>query len=282
MLDNTIFKRPKNSLEGTDPQEIAHSTCPSCEKNIPRRALSENKRVCPSCGYYFKLTSRQRIGMIADAKSFIEFDKELKSTNFLDFPGYDAKLEKSMESSGEKEGVVTGLCTISGNKCAIFVMEPGFIMGSMGSAVGEKITRIFEYAEENMLSVVGVTVSGGARMQEGIYSLMQMAKVSGAVKKHNDKGLFYLALLTDPTTGGVTASFAMQADVIIAEPKALIGFAGPRVIEQTIRQKLPAGFQKAEYLLESGFLDDIVERKTQKSYIAKMLRYHNIAEEADL
>jgi acetyl-CoA carboxylase carboxyl transferase subunit beta len=203
--------------------------------------------------------------MIADKKSFVEHDAKLTSTNTLAFPEYDEKLERAKKESKEQEAVITGVCSIGGYPCAIFVMEPRFIMGSMGRIVGEKITRIFEYATKKSLPVVGYTVSGGARMQEGILSLLQMAKVSGAVKYHSDAGNLYLTVLTNPTTGGVTASFAMQGDIIISEPDALIGFAGPRVIEQTILQKL-------------GFIDGIIERKDQKDYIAKILKLHSRSE----
>ena len=184
------------------------------------------------------------------------------------------KLINANLESKENEAVITGVAKIGGYACAIFVMEPYFMMGSMGCVVGEKITRIFEYATENKIPVLGFTLSGGARMQEGILSLMQMAKTSGAVKKHSDDGNLYITVLTDPTTGGVTASFAMEGDIIIAEPHALVGFAGPRVIEQTIRQKLPEGFQRAEFLLKNGFVDAIVPRNEQKSYITKLLSFH--------
>jgi len=212
--------------------------------------------------------------MIADAGTFIETDKELIPHNILNFPGYDKKLEAAQLQSAETDSVVCGECEIGGNKAALFVMDPNFMIGSMGSVAGEKITRTFERAREKNIPVVGFTVSGGARMQEGIISLMQMAKTSGAVKKHSDGGGLFVCVLTDPTTGGVTASFAMEADIIIAEPYALIGFAGPRVIEQTIRKKLPPGFQRAEFQLEHGFVDSIVDRKRQKKYISQLLQMH--------
>jgi acetyl-CoA carboxylase carboxyl transferase subunit beta len=214
--------------------------------------------------------------MICDKNSFVELDKELRSTNILGFPEYDKKLKNARLVSAEADAVICGLCSVNGVPVAVFVMEPYFMMGSMGVIVGEKITRLFEKAREEKLPVVGFTVSGGARMQEGIMSLMQMAKVSGAVKLHSDDGNLYICVLTDPTTGGVTASFAMQADIIIAEPHALVGFAGPRVIEQTIRRKLPDGFQQAEFLLEKGFVDDIVDRRRQKKYIGQVLKMHTV------
>ena len=191
--------------------------------------------------------------------------------NPLDFPDYDGKLEKARETSGERDAVVTGTGRIGGRKCAFFVMDSGFMMGSMGTVVGEKITRAFEYATESGLPVVGFTCSGGARMQEGVLSLIQMAKISAACRWHSKAGLFYLAILTDPTTGGVTASFAMEGDVIAAEPGALIGFAGQRVIEQTTGQTLPEGFQKAEFQLEHGFADFIIGRKEMKDTISALI-----------
>jgi len=212
--------------------------------------------------------------MLADTGTFIEYDKELTPKNVLNFPEYDAKLEAARLQSAETDSVVCGECVIGGMKVAIFAMEPSFMMGSMGSVAGEKITRTFERALEENIPVIGFAVSGGARMQEGMVSLMQMAKTSGAVKRHSDAGNLYICILTDPTTGGVTASFAMEADIILAEPNALIGFAGPRVIEQTIRKKLPTGFQRAEFQLEHGFVDKIVYRKRQKAYLTKLLEMH--------
>jgi len=212
--------------------------------------------------------------MIVDEDSFVEHDKNLVSKNILKFPDYDSKLKKAKDTSNEKEAVVCGVAKIKGMECALFVMNSEFMMGSMGVVVGEKVTRLFEYATQNRLSVVGFTVSGGARMQEGVLSLMQMAKTSCAVKRHNDTGLLYITVLTDPTTGGVTASFAMEGDIILAEPGALIAFAGPRVIEQTIKQKLPEGFQRSEFLLEKGFIDAIVERKALRDTLANILKLH--------
>jgi acetyl-CoA carboxylase carboxyl transferase beta subunit len=283
MLNKDLFKKPLNTLEWFDrhakgsqpdiPDEMCVS-CPSCKAILLNGELDERFHVCPKCGYHFRMNARQRIGMIADAESFRETDSDLRARNLLNFPGYDKKLWHAHLESAEREGVVCGTASIGGFSCFLFVMEPFFMMGSMGTVVGEKITRLFEYATERSLPVVGYTVSGGARMQEGILSLMQMAKTSGAVKRHSDAGNLYVAVLTDPTTGGVTASFAMEADIILAEPKALIGFAGPRVIEQTIRQKLPPDFQRAEFLFEKGFLDDIVVRSRQKDYLANLLSLH--------
>ena len=272
-----LFRSPQNELEkgGKEAEDAGiRSTCPRCGVQLPLSDLQENMNVCTACGYHFRITPRERIAYITDEGSFRELDGELMSRDVLDFPGYDQKLRNARLSSREKDAVVCGTAEIGGCPCALFVMDPNFMMGSMGAVVGEKITRLFESATELGLPVVGFTVSGGARMQEGILSLMQMAKTSAAVRRHSDAGLLYLTILTDPTLGGVTASFAMDGDIIIAEPGATIGFAGPRVIEQTIRKKLPQGFQTAEFLLEHGFVDLIVPRHEQKETIASLLKLH--------
>lgn len=248
--------------------------CPKCSKQNKHSVLFDNAMICPECGAYFRMGALERIALITDKDSFLECDGELKSQNPIDFPDYDTKIKKAVKDSGLNEGVVCGTATIDGNPCAIFVMDSKFMMGSMGCVVGEKITRLFEKATQEHLPVVGFTTSGGARMQEGIFSLMQMAKVSGAAKKHSDSGNLYITVITDPTTGGVTASFAMQGDIIISEPKALIGFAGARVIEQTTGKKLPDGFQKAEFMLEHGFIDMIEDRKRLKYTVGKLLKIH--------
>lgn len=248
--------------------------CKKCGTETLYGELRENLMICPECGAYLRMSARERIDQIADDGSFKEIDKGLKSKNRLKFPGYDEKLESAEKTSGLLEAVVCGTAKIDGIKCAMFVMDSNFMMGSMGTVVGEKITRLFEKATKEKLPVVGFTTSGGARMQEGILSLMQMAKVSGAVKRHSEAGLLYIAVLTDPTTGGITASFAMQGDIIMAEPKALVGFAGARVIQQTIGQELPKGFQSAEFLLEHGFIDIIEERQRLKYTISKLLEIH--------
>ena len=275
------FLKPKNKLEeggrsaapvqrdAGEPEE----NCPNCHKDIPLSRLLANDLVC-TCGYHFRMKARQRIRMIADKDSFHELFSNIASENPLNFPGYKDKLETVRTASGEQEAVVCGVCRIGRAKTCIFAMEPGFMMGSMGYGVGEKITQLFEYALKHRLPVIGFTVSGGARMQEGLVSLMQMAKTSAAVKLHSDTGLLYIAVLTDPTTGGVTASFAMEADITLAEPGATVGFAGARVIEQTTRKALPDGFQKSEFVLEHGFIDSIVYRNNQKKYIAGLLRMH--------
>ena len=272
-----LFRSPQNELEkgGKEAEDAGiRNSCPRCRVQLPLSDLQENMNVCTACGYHFRITPRERIAYITGEGSFKELDGELMSRDVLDFPGYDQKLRNARLSSREKDAVVCGTAEIGGCPCALFVMDPNFMMGSMGAVVGEKITRLFESATELGLPVVGFTVSGGARMQEGILSLMQMAKTSAAVRRHSDAGLLYLTILTDPTLGGVTASFAMDGDIIIAEPGATIGFAGPRVIEQTIRKKLPQGFQTAEFLLEHGFVDLIVPRHEQKETIASLLKLH--------
>ncbi|MDE6357683.1 MAG: acetyl-CoA carboxylase, carboxyltransferase subunit beta, partial [Eubacteriales bacterium] len=230
--------------------------------------------VCPECNFNFRLSARERIKTIADKNIFVEFDKDMIAKNPLEYPNYETKIQNLQEKTGLNDAVISGKCQIYGKDCVLCVMDSSFIMGSMGSVVGEKITRAFEYATEQKLPIIIFTASGGARMQEGIMSLMQMAKVSAAVAKHSEEGLLYVTVLTDPTTGGVTASFGMLGDIILSEPKALIGFAGPRVIEQTIKQKLPEGFQTAEFLLEHGFVDAIVEREKMKKTLSDILKIH--------
>ena len=224
-----------------------------------------------------RLSARGRIASLIDPDTFEELDADLSSDNILGFPGYDEKLEAARRNSGEAEAVLTGIARLAQRPIAIFAMDSRFMMGSMGRVVGEKITRLFERATADALPVIGFCVSGGARMQEGILSLLQMAKVSAAVARHSAAGGLYIPILTDPTTGGVSASFALQGDIIIAEPGALIGFAGPRVIEQTTGEKLPKGFQRAEYLLEHGFIDDIVARDDQRAWLTAILRLHQDA-----
>ena len=276
------FLKPKNQLEegGRTSAPVQRDdgepekNCPNCHKDIPLSRLWANDLVCP-CGYHFRMKARQRIQMIADKGSFHEMYSGMKAENPLNFPGYKDKVETVRTASGEEEAVVCGTATIGKQKCCLFVMESYFMMGSMGSAVGEKITSLFEYAIQHRLPVIGFTVSGGARMQEGLLSLMQMAKTSAAVKRHSDAGLLYIAVLTDPTTGGVTASFAMEADIILAEPGATVGFAGARVVEQTTKKALPEGFQKSEFVLEHGFIDNIIPRSNQKKYLTELLKMHD-------
>lgn len=248
--------------------------CKNCKKELALSRLVRNYYVCPECSSYQRIPARDRITMISDDESFREIAGNLTSVDFLDFPGYSDKLEKAKKTLHENEAVVCGYCKIGGVRCAVFSMDSRFIMASMGSVVGEKITRLFEFALEKKLPVIGFTASGGARMQEGIISLMQMAKCSAAIKRHSEAGHLYVTVLTDPTTGGVTASFAMQGDIILAEPGALIGFAGRRVVEQTTGSRLPDNFQSSEFLFEHGFVDNIVPRKDLNSVLATLLKQH--------
>lgn len=268
---------PKKPVE--IPQDMLFK-CPRCLNVIMTDELVKNLKVCPNCGYHSRITAEERLSVTADKGSFIEFDKDMVSKNPIDFPGYETKQEALREKTGLKDGVITGECTIRGQRCVIGIMDSRYMMASMGSVVGEKITRAFEYATEKRLPVIMFTASGGARMQEGIVSLMQMAKTSGAAARHSDAGLLYISVMTDPTTGGVTASFASLGDIIIAEPKVVIGFAGRRVIEGTIRQRLPDDFQTAEFMLEHGFVDMIEERKSMRRTLAHILKLHSTAKEA--
>lgn len=248
--------------------------CPGCGKVIYTKLLLKNFKRCEDCGYNFKISASERYTMILDEGKLEEFDAEMSSRDPLNFPGYSSKLSLTQIKTGLVDGVITGKGKIDGLPVMLGVMDPAFFMGSMGTTIGEKLTRLFEQATKEKLPVIVFTASGGARMQEGIFSLMQMAKVSAAAAKHSEAGLLYITVLTDPTTGGVTASFAMLGDIILAEPGALIGFAGPRVIEQTIGQKLPEGFQRAEFLLEHGFVDQIVPRDQLKQTLGMILKLH--------
>ena len=247
--------------------------CPSCKKAIYTKDLGTQK-ICPECGYTFRIRAQKRIELTIDEDSFEEWNQDIPFENPLDFPEYDTKIQKAQKNTELHEAVLTGKGLIDGLETAICVMDSHFIMGSMGKVVGEKITRTFERAFAEKLPVIIFTASGGARMQESILSLMQMAKISGAVARHSDAGLLYVTVLTDPTTGGVTASFAMQGDIILSEPQALVGFAGRRVIEQTINEELPDDFQLAESVLENGFIDKIVPRKELKATLSQILRIH--------
>lgn len=256
------------------PQKIESMVCPACGKELIKANVKDRKYVCYECGYYFRVRAKNRVKMVTDARSFEPWFEELTGGNPLDFPEYEEKIKTTREKTGLTEGVLVGKGKIYGQETVLGVIDSRFLMGSMGHAVGERITLAVERATQQRLPVVLFCCSGGARMQEGIISLMQMAKTSAALKKHSDAGLLYIPVLTDPTTGGVTASFAMLGDIILAEPKALIGFAGPRVIEQTIGQKLPEGFQRAEFQLEHGFVDAIVERSELKMTLYRLLKLH--------
>ena len=245
--------------------------CNKCNEIIYNEDLKNNLNVCPKCGNYFRLTSFERIELLIDEGTFIEDDIMLNSKDFLNFPGYEEKLENARENSRMVDGIISGTGKINGIEVVIAAMDFNFMGGSMGSVVGEKVTRALERGLERKMPVIIVASSGGARMQEGILSLMQMAKTSVAVKKLNEGGVPFISVPVDPTTGGVTASFAMLGDVIITEPNALIAFAGPRVIEQTVNQKLPKGFQRAEFLLEHGMVDIISERKDLKTTIYRVI-----------
>lgn len=262
--------------EGNKPNipEGMWEKCPRCGQILYKKDLKANEMICGECRYHFRISAAERIELIIDEGTFIEFDSSMQSENPIEFSGYDEKVEMAVKATGVKEAVITGMGKIYGIDSVICVMDSRFFMGSMGSVVGEKITRALEKATELKLPIIIFTTSGGARMQEGMFSLMQMAKVSSAVARHDAAGLLYITVLTDPTTGGVTASFAMQGDIIIAEPGALIGFAGARVIEQTIGQKLPQGFQRAEFLLKHGFIDMIAERKELKDTLGKLICMH--------
>lgn len=289
-MDLFTFLKPKNDLEGQSVKaqqerqpyvpDSMWIKCPGCGTMLLTTDMEENSHVCPKCSHNFRLSARERIELLVDKGTFEEMDADMQTKNFLGFPEYDKKLRIARQKSGEKDSVICGTAKLDSIETVLCVMNPDFMMGSMGTVTGEKITRAFEYATYHRLPIVVCTVSGGARMQEGILSLMQMAKTSGAVKRHSDAGLLYITVLTDPTTGGVTASFAMEGDIILAEPEALVGFAGPRVIEQTIRQKLPKGFQTAEFVLEKGFIDAVVPRHELKKTIVQILNLHMYAKEA--
>ena len=274
-----MFKKNRKSyipLKSARPEvpEGLLKKCNKCGAAILTEEVKSAGYICPKCQGYFRVHAYERIRMTVDEDSFEEWEKDMEFVNPLEFRGYEEKVKSLKEKTGLSEAVVTGKASIEGNPAVIAVCDGRFLMASMGQVVGEKITRAVERATKEQLPVIIFACSGGARMQEGIVSLMQMAKTAAALKRHSDAGLLYVSVLTDPTTGGVTASFAMLGDVILAEPKALIGFAGPRVIEQTIGEKLPKGFQRSEFLLEHGFIDRIVERKEMRTVLANILQMH--------
>lgn len=268
-------EKPEKQSDDVDIPKDLLFKCPRCGTVVYMEDFQKNRKVCANCNYHARLTWKERLDLTADPDSFQEFDAEMTGKNPIDFPEYEKKIKELQQKCGTKEAVVTGLCEIHGYPCVIGIMDSNFLMASMGSVVGEKITRAFEYATKNKLPVIMFTASGGARMQEGIVSLMQMAKTSGAVARHNQAGQLYITVLTDPTTGGVEASFANLGDIIIAEPKVLIGFAGRRVIQDTIKQQLPDDFQTAEFMLENGFADMIVERTMMRRTLARLMKLHN-------
>lgn len=274
-----VFKKTKKVLKRNESTPAVPDgllcRCSRCKKPILVQEVRDAYYICPKCGSYFKVRAYERIRRVADAGTFLESDRDLVGENPLEFEGYEEKLAAARLKTRMKEAIVTGTCSIDHIPAAIGVMDSRFMMASMGWAVGEKLTRLIEKATEEKLPVILFTCSGGARMQEGIHSLMQMAKVSAAMAKHHAAGLLSVCVLTDPTTGGVTASFAMEGDIILAEPDALIGFAGPRVIEQTIGQRLPRGFQRSEFLMEHGFVDRITERSELKKVLADLCRMHD-------
>ena len=263
------------ALRGT-PTASPHAVerCPSCQGEFTRRELVAGRYVCPLCGHHYPVGAYYRLSMVLDKGTFRELDEALASADPLEFPGYDSKLEQAQGRTGMNEAVVTAVGRMGGVKVAVGAMDSRFFMGSMSAALGEKVTRLVEYAGKNRLPLILFSASGGARMQEGILSLMQMAKTAAALEQFSRRGGLYISVLTHPTTGGVTASFASLGDIMLAEPGALIGFAGPRVIQQTIGEDLPEGFQRAEYLLEHGFLDAIVPRGQLRSTILQLLRLH--------
>ena len=278
-----MFKKNRKSyipLKSERPEvpEGLLKKCNKCGAAILTEEVKSAGYICPKCQGYFRVHAYERIRMTVDEDSFEEWEKDMEFVNPLEFKGYEEKVKSLKEKTGLSEAVVTGKASIEGNPAVIAVCDGQFLMASMGQVVGEKITRAVERATKEQLPVIIFACSGGARMQEGIVSLMQMAKTAAALKQHSDAGLLYVSVLTDPTTGGVTASFAMLGDVILAEPKALIGFAGPRVIEQTIGEKLPKGFQRSEFLLEHGFIDRIVERKETRTVLGNILQMHHTAQ----
>ena len=250
--------------------------CNKCGSIIYNEDLASNCYVCSNCGNHLRINAHTRINLIFDPDSFVAIGEGIKETNPLSFEGYEEKIKKAKKTSGSSEAVITGFGKINGIRVACAIMDSFFMMGSMGTVVGEKITNLIELAIENKLPLIIFTTSGGARMQEGIFSLMQMAKISAALAKFDEAGLLYITVLTDPTTGGVTASFAMEGDIILSEPGALVGFAGRRVIEDTIKETLPEDFQKAEFLLEKGFIDAIIDRRDLRRKLYRILSMHEV------
>ena len=272
------FRNKKVTVQEKSVPDDLYTKCPSCGQPILSRKYRELLRVCPHCGAHGVLGVRDRLTATVDEGSFRELFGNVRSRDPLDFPGYEAKLDGARRKTGMNEAVVTATGAIGGVRCVVGVLDSRFLMGSMSAAVGEKLTLAIEYAGKNKLPLILFAASGGARMQEGILSLMQMAKTSAALAQFSEKGLLYISVLTDPTTGGVTASFASLGDIILAEPGALIGFAGPRVIQQTIGETLPEGFQRAEFQMEHGFVDAVVPRKDLRDTLIRLLKLHGKGE----
>ncbi|MEK5147693.1 MULTISPECIES: acetyl-CoA carboxylase, carboxyltransferase subunit beta [Psychrobacillus] len=281
-----IFRKNQKKRYATIPTEKAKNDvpegimmkCPECRKNVFTKDLMKNLKVCPTCDHHMKMTAWERVDIFLDEDSFVSMDDHLETVNPLNFPSYTEKIKADGQKTGLNEAVLTGIGKLDGQQVAVAIMDSHFRMGSMGSVVGEKITRAVEKATELGIPFIIYTASGGARMQEGVLSLMQMAKTSVALRRHSDHGLLYISILTHPTTGGVSASFASVGDINIAEPKALIGFAGRRVIEQTVREKLPEDFQTAEFLMNHGQLDAIIHRKEMREKVASIVHLHTIKE----
>ena len=285
MLKNLFRKKECTTIQSTPSYSEAiipnipngkWINCKKCKNIIYIEDIENNSYICPKCNYHFSISTYERVREIFDNKSFHVMFEDVVGTDPLKFPKYKQKIEKIRKNVNRTEGVLCGVGNINHKKVVAAIMDSSFMMGSMGCAVGERITRTVEYALNNSLPLIIFSASGGARMQEGILSLMQMAKTSAAIAKHSEKGLLYISVITNPTTGGVTASFAMLGDIIIAEPGATLGFAGKRVIENTINEKVPENFQTAEFMLEKGFIDDIVSRKKLKNYLSKLLELHGV------
>ena len=285
MLKNLFRKKECTTIQSTPSYSEAiipnipngkWINCKKCKNIIYIEDIENNSYICPKCNYHFNISTYERVREIFDNKSFHVMFEDVVGTDPLKFPKYKQKIEKIRKNVNRTEGVLCGVGNINHKKVVAAIMDSSFMMGSMGCAVGERITRTVEYALNNSLPLIIFSASGGARMQEGILSLMQMAKTSAAIAKHSEKGLLYISVITNPTTGGVTASFAMLGDIIIAEPGATLGFAGKRVIENTINEKVPENFQTAEFMLEEGFIDDIVSRKKLKNYLSKLLELHGV------
>ncbi|MDI2586151.1 acetyl-CoA carboxylase, carboxyltransferase subunit beta [Psychrobacillus sp. NEAU-3TGS] len=277
-----IFRKNQKKKYATIPTEKAKNDvpegimmkCPECRKNVFTKDLMKNLKVCPTCDHHMKMTAHERVEIFLDENTFESMDDHLETVNPLNFPSYTEKIKSDAKKTGINEAVLTGVGQLEGQKVVVAIMDSHFRMGSMGSVVGEKITRAIEKATELQVPFIIFTASGGARMQEGVLSLMQMAKTSVALRRHSDHGLLYISILTHPTTGGVSASFASVGDINIAEPKALIGFAGRRVIEQTVREKLPEDFQTAEFLMEHGQLDAVIHRKDMREKVTTLVQMH--------